>query len=77
VRTSATLCTGCGAVSYPADEDCDCGPELFRLPIVPTKAAELSTARWQCESLERIADALEELVTFKENEVRERNRMGN
>ncbi len=77
MRDFATLCRGCGAVSFPADDDCDCGPEMIRTELSPSHAAQLSVSRWQAESCERIADALEELVTFKENEVRERNRQGN
>ncbi len=71
--TTASLCTNCGDVSYPDDPGCECKtPPAPRNPLTPLQAAELSTARWSAVSLERIADALEELCTFKEEEARSR-----
>lgn len=44
------------------------------ISLTPIQAAELNDRKWIGASIERIADALEELCTFKEEEQRARNR---
>jgi hypothetical protein len=65
-----TVCGGCGVVTYEGEPPCECPPNVVRVPLTATEAAKLSVARWQAVSLERIADALEELCTWKEKEAR-------
>lgn len=69
----AELCPACGTVTRGDDEPCPCEPPPPKLLLTPVQAEQLAMARWSAVSLERIADALEELCTWKEEERRERN----
>ena len=73
------LCLGCLELFAhdPEEEnggrECECAASAGDVLLTPMQALELGDRKWISASLERIADALEELCTFKENEVRERN----
>lgn len=61
------LCLGCLDVFTDEDgRECECSASAATL--TPIQALEMTERKWIGASLERIADALEELCTFKEEE---------